>query len=483
MTVVRPVPLAAEFRAVHLVGIGGAGMSGLARLLLRRGAVVSGSDVRDSRRLAALRALGARVVVGHDPAHLGDAETLIFSRAIPDDNPEVVAARAGGLRVIPRAVALAGLTEGFRTLAVAGAHGKTTTTCMAIVALQACGLDPSFVIGGDLDEAGSNAHPGSADVFVVEADENDGAFLHLSPLVAVVTNVEPEHLDHYGTPEAVTAAFEAFVGRIGPAGCLVACADDPGAARLAGLARARGGGPTVTTYGESPDADVRVELPMVSSWSSTCEIVVRGRRLGELTVQVAGRHNLVNAAGALAAGLELGLPAAGLREGLASFSGVRRRFEPKGEVGGVRVVDDYANHPTKVAAVLRAARDVAGGGRVVVAFQPDQYSRTAAFAPELGAALGLADAVVVMDVFGAGEDPLPGVSGASVAAAVPLPPEAVVYEPSWSSAARRVAELARPGDLVLTVGAGDVTLLGPELLRTLAESPPVATLRTPSRSG
>ncbi|MGF7237489.1 MAG: UDP-N-acetylmuramate--L-alanine ligase [Frankia sp.] len=483
MTDVRPVPLADEFRVVHLVGIGGAGMSGLARLLLRRGAQVSGSDARDSRRLAALRALGARVAVGHDPAHLGDARTLIFSRAIPDDNAEVAEGRRRGLRVVPRAVALAALTEGFRTLAVAGTHGKTTTTCMATVALQACGLDPSFVIGGDLDEAGANAHPGSADVFVVEADENDGAFLHLAPLVAVVTNIEPEHLDHYGTAAAVTAAFEAFADRIDPAGTLVACADDPGAARLAALVRGRPGGPAVTTYGESLDADVRLGLPMVSRAASTGEIVARGRRLGDLTIPVAGRHNLVNATGALAAGLELGLPAAGLREGLASFTGVRRRFESKGEVGGVRVVDDYANHPTKIAAVLRAARDVADGGRVVVAFQPELYSRTAVFATDLGRALGQADAVVVMDVFGAGEDPLPGVTGALVAAAVPLPPESVVYEPSWSSAAARVAELARPGDLVLTVGVGDVTLLGPELLRTLAESRAGSPLTAPSRSG
>jgi UDP-N-acetylmuramate--alanine ligase len=477
MADVTVVPLPAEFHTVHLVGIGGAGMSGLARLLLRRGATVSGSDAKDSRRLAALRALGARVALGHDPSYVGDARTLVFSGAIPDGNPEVVEARRRGLRVMPRAAALAGVMAGMRGVAVAGTHGKTTTTSMMTVALQACGLDPSFVIGGDLNEAGSNAHAGSGDIFVAEADESDGAFLYLAPFGAIVTNVEPEHLDHYRTSEAVTAAFERFAERLPAGGFLIACADDPGSARLAALARARPGGPRVTTYGEAADADVRVDLPMVSWGRSACEIVARGRRLGDLTLRVPGRHNLVNAAGALAAGLALGLPPASLLAGLAGFTGVRRRFEPKGEVAGVRVVDDYANHPTKVATVLRTAREVADGGRVIVAFQPHQYSRTAAFAAELGAALGLADAVVVMDVFGGGEDPLPGVSGAAVAAAVPLPDGAAVYEPSWSAVAGRVISFASPGDLALTVGAGDVTLLGPELLRTLAEHESV-----PSRS-
>ncbi len=472
VTVTAPA-LPDEFDRVHLVGIGGAGMSGLARLLVRRGASVSGSDARDTRRLAALRALGAVVTIGHDPAHLGDARTVIFSRAIPDGNPEVEEARRRGLHVVSRSAALAALMRGSRGLAVAGTHGKTTTTLMATVALQACGADPSFVIGSDINEAGSNAHAGTGEIFVAEADESDGGFLLLEPSGAIVTNVEADHLDYYRRPEDVEIAFSRFVDGVDPNGFVVACVDDPGAARLVAALRERerdgGKAPRVTTYGESVDAHVRVELPMVSATGSTCEVVVRGRRLGELSLRVPGRHNLRNAAGALAAGLELGLPAAGLLEGLAGFAGARRRFETKGTAGGVRVIDDYANHPTKLVCVLRTARDVADGGSVVVAFQPHLYSRTAAFASEFGVALGLADAVVVMDVFGAGEQQIPGISGATIASRVPLAADRVVYEPSWSAAADRVAAFARPGDLVLTVGAGDVTLLGGELLRVLAE--------------
>ncbi|WP_239332548.1 UDP-N-acetylmuramate--L-alanine ligase [Frankia sp. CiP3] len=471
MSAVTARALPDNFDRVHLVGIGGAGMSGLARLLLRRGAFVSGSDARDTRHLAALRALGAEVMIGHDPRHVGDIHTLIFSQAIPAGNPEVEEARRRGLRVVSRAAALAALMRGFQGLAVAGTHGKTTTTLMATVAMQACGADPSFVTGSDINEAGSNAHAGSGEIFIAEADESDGGFLLLEPFAAVVTNVEADHLDYYRQPADVDTAFARFVSGVDPDGFVVACLDDPGAARLITALRDSEGPkvPRVTTYGESVDAHVRVELAMVSPTGSTCEVVVRGRRLGELTLRVPGRHNLLNAAGALAAGLELGLPATGLLTGLAGFAGVRRRFEAKGTVEGIRVIDDYANHPTKLMAVLRTARDVADGGGVVVAFQPHLYSRTAAFAAEFGAALGLADAVVIMDVFGAGEREIPGAGGAAIAARVPLPADRVVYEPSWSAAAGRVAAFARPGDLVLTVGAGDVTLLGGEILRVLAE--------------
>jgi UDP-N-acetylmuramate--alanine ligase len=460
-------PLPAELRRVHLVGMGGAGMSGIARILLARGAQVSGSDAKDSRRLAGLRALGATVTIGHSAAAVGDVASLVVSGVIPPGNAELLEAHRRGINVISRTATLAKLMAGSRGLAVAGTHGKTTTTSMVTVALQSCGVDPSFTIGGDLNEAGSNAHAGSGRVFVAEADENKGAFLQLAPQGAVVANVEAEHLDHYRTAGAVTAAFEAFVTRIEAGGFVVLCADDVGAAALA--APARRAGVRVTTYGERADADLRLSGVRLSGRGSTAEIDLRGERLGTVSMQVPGRHNLLNAAAALAAGIELGLPDGCLRAGLATFTGVRRRFEPKGAVGGVRVVDDYANHPTKIRAVLDAARLAADGGRVIVAFQPHLYSRTGTFARQLGEALGLADAVVVMDVFGAAEEPLPGISGATVAATVPLPADLVVYEPSWSAAADRLAELARPGDLVLTIGAGDVTLLGPELLRVLDE--------------
>jgi UDP-N-acetylmuramate--alanine ligase len=455
-----------ELGAVHLVGIGGAGMSGIARVLLARGARVSGSDAKDSRTTAALRALGAEVHVGHAAEHVAGADTVVVSSAIRESNPELAAAREQGLRVLLRAEALAALMAGRRGVAVAGTHGKTTTTSMLTVAVQHCGADPSFAIGGDLNEAASNAHHGSGDLFVVEADESDGSFLAYHPHAAVVTNVEPDHLDHYADAAAVDRAFEDFVATV--TGFVVVCADDPGAARLAEVARARG--TDVRTYGTSEDADLRVTELVTSGTTSRWSPVLRGRRLPVVSLAVPGAHLALNSAAALLTGIGLGLPEAQLVEGLGLFTGVRRRMELKGTVGGVRVYDDYAHHPTELRAQLTAAREVAGGGRLVVAFQPHRYSRTLAFAEDFGAALGLADEVVVMEVYAAGEDAVPGASGATVAAAVPLPPAQVVFEPSWSAVPAELARRARPGDLVLTLGAGDVTLVGPEVLRELEAS-------------
>jgi UDP-N-acetylmuramate--alanine ligase len=463
----EPVPGLEELGAVHFVGIGGAGMSGIARILLARGVRVSGSDRRDTPTLLALRALGARVELGHDPAHLGDADTVVVSTAIREDNPELAAARERGLRVLPRAVALAAVMAGKRSVAVAGTHGKTSTTSMLTVAVQACGVDPSFAIGGDLNESGSNAHAGEGDVFVAEADESDRSFLLLAPHGAIVTNVEADHLDNYGDLAAVEAAFDRFLQTVDPAGFVVLCADDPGSARLRTV-------PTparVRTYGTAEDADLRlvdVEVgPETTDWTA----VLDGELLGRVQIRVPGEHMARNSAAALLAGLELGLPVEGLIAGLGRFGGVHRRFELKGTVGGVRVYDDYAHHPTEVAAQLRAARAVAGSGRVVVAFQPHLYSRTREFATAFGAALGLADEVVVMDVYGAREDPVPGVTGAMVADAVGLPAERVLFEPSWSAAAPALAERARPGDLVITMGAGNVSMVGPEVLEALRARP------------
>jgi UDP-N-acetylmuramate--alanine ligase len=464
---VDPVPNLEELGAVHFVGIGGAGMSGIARILLARGVRVSGTDRRDTPTLLALRALGARVELGHDPAHLGDADTVVVSTAIREDNPELAAARERGLRVLPRAVALAAVMAGKRSVAVAGTHGKTSTTSMLTVAVQACGVDPSFAIGGDLNESGSNAHAGEGDVFVAEADESDRSFLLLAPHGAIVTNVEADHLDNYGDLAAVEAAFDRFLQTLDPAGFLVLCADDPGSARLRTV-------PTparVRTYGTAEDSDLRlvdVEVgPETTAWTA----VLHGEVLGRVSIRVPGEHMARNSAAALLAGLELGLPADGLIAGLGRFGGVHRRFELKGTVDGVRVYDDYAHHPTEVEAQLRAARAVAGTGRVVVAFQPHLYSRTREFAAAFGAALGLADEVVVMDVYGAREDPVPGITGAMVADAVALPAEQVYFEPSWSAAAPALAERARPGDLVITMGAGNVSMVGPEVLEVLRSRP------------
>ena len=458
-------PAAEDLGRVHFVGIGGAGMSGIARIMLARGLPVSGSDAKETVVLSALRALGATVHVGHSREHVGEADTVVVSTAIRPDNPEVVEAERRGLRVVHRAGALASVMAGRRAVAVAGTHGKTTTTSLLTVAIQHCGADPSFAIGGSLNESGANAHNGSGDVFVAEADESDGSFLVYSPLAAVVTNVEADHLDHYGTPEAVAEAFDLFAGTVLPGGFLVTCADDLGAQRLTESARGRG--VDVRTYGEHGDADLRVVDLETHGMGSSFEPVVLGRRLGRIDLQLPGRHNALNAAAALAAGMGLGFPVERLREGLASFTGTRRRFELKGTAGAVRVFDSYAHHPTELLADLAAAREVADGGRVVVAFQPHLFSRTSFFAADFGRALGHADEVVVMDVYAAREDPVPGVTGALVAAAVPLPPPQVIFEPSWSAVAGHLAARARPGDIVLTCGAGDVTMIGPEVLALL----------------
>ena len=462
------IPVADELGRVHFMGIGGAGMSGIARIMLARGMAVSGCDAKDSRALAALRARGADVQLGHDPAHAADADTVIASSAIRPDNAEVVEAARLGRRVLPRAAALAAVMAGQRGIAVAGTAGKTTTTSMLAVAIQACGGDPSYAIGGDLNEPGSNAHYGSGEFFVAEADESDRSFLLLSPEAAIVTNIEADHLDNYGSLEAVREAFTAFLARLPDEGLVALGADDEGAMSLAEPARERG--LRVVTYGVDAAADVRVsELSLVGQ-GVRFELVAHGRRLGDVALQVPGEHNAVNAAGAIAVGMQLGLPVADMVRGISEFTGARRRFELKGEERGVRVFDDYAHHPTKLRAALTAARQVAGSGRLVVVFQPHLYSRTSFFAEQFAEVLALADVVVVMDVYAAREDPVPGVTGNLIASAIPLPRDQVVFEPSWAAVPAVVAALTRPGDLVLTAGAGDVTMLGPEVLATLRDN-------------
>jgi len=467
---------------VHLVGIGGAGMSGIARILLARGNQVSGSDAKDSRTVLALRAQGASVEVGHSGANLdqlaGGPTAVVVSTAIREDNPELVEARERGITVLRRAEALAALMLDHRVACVAGTHGKTSTTSMLTVALQHCRLDPSFAIGGDLNESGANAHQGTGGVFVAEADESDGSFLFFAPSVAVVTNVEADHLDHHGTVEAYVAVFDSFLERIEPDGVLVVCVDDPGSAALAVRAeklgiRLRTYGRTATGPGSARLLDFRPHGGGGMAKVEIAEDLVAGSDGGtntvEVEVAVPGEHMAGNAIAALLAGLELGAPIEGLLEGLAAFGGVRRRFEFKGRNAGVRVYDDYAHHPTEVAAQLTAARAVAGEGQLVVVFQPHLYSRTRMFATEFGHALGLADEVVVLDVYGAREDPEPGVTGELVTRAVPLSAEHVHYEPSFDRVPELVSSLVGEGDLVVTMGAGDVTMLGPEIVSTLGQ--------------
>ncbi|MDT5151232.1 MAG: UDP-N-acetylmuramate--alanine ligase [Mycobacterium sp.] len=466
---VRALP--PELQRVHMVGIGGAGMSGIARILLDRGGLVSGSDAKESRGVAALRARGAQIRIGHDASALdmlpgGPTVVVSTHAAIPKDNPELLEAQRRGVPVILRPAVLARLMDGYTTVMVTGTHGKTTTTSMVIVALQRSGFDPSFAVGGDLGEAGTNAHHGSGECFVAEADESDGSLLEYTPDVAVVTNIEADHLDFFGSAEAYGAVFDEFVARLRPGGALVVCADDPGAAALADRAAALGvrvmryGSGTGTGNGSNlAGALVDWEQQGTSSVATVQldgESHPRGMRLA-----VPGRHMALNALGALLAATQAGADVGAVLDGLAAFEGVRRRFESVGTSAGVRVFDDYAHHPTEVHATLEALRAVAGDGRSIVVFQPHLYSRTQTFAREFGQALSLADEVFVLDVYAAREQPIAGVSGAGVAEHVSVP---VRYVPDFSAVADLVAGSARPGDVVVTMGAGDVTLLGREIL-------------------
>ncbi|GAB3111620.1 UDP-N-acetylmuramate--L-alanine ligase [Janibacter alkaliphilus] len=460
-----PLVPVTDLGRVHVLAAGGAGMSAVVRLLLASGVPVQGSDAKDSPLLHRLEQAGAQVWVGHDPAHLAGVDTVVVSSAIREDNPELAAARAGGLRVLHRSQALAATMATSRRVAVAGANGKTTTSSMLTVALQEAGERPSFALGGELTTQGTNAALGEGDAFVAEADESDGSFVAYHPHVAVVTNVQPDHLDFYGDYPTVEAAYLEFAQTLTDDGLLIVCSDDPGARRLA--ARARRAGLRVLGYGFDEGADLRLAEPVLDG--TTASAGLSGPGGGQtLRIAVPGRHNLLNAAAAyLAATAGLGVPADAVLAGLAAFGGTRRRFETKGVVGGVTVVDDYAHNPGKVEAVVRTAREIAGEHRLLVVFQPHLYSRTRDFAAEFAAGLAPADEVVLLEVYGAREDPLPGVSSALVAD--PLRAAGTASQVLGREAAvRHVAALAGPGDLVLTVGAGDVTELGPDLLRALA---------------
>jgi UDP-N-acetylmuramate--alanine ligase len=440
---------------VHLVGVGGAGMSAIARILAQRGHTVSGSDLHEGRAVTALRALGVRVEVGHRPEHVGDAEVVVTSTAVPDTNPEVIAARGRGIPVVQRARMLADIIGADRAVLVAGTHGKTTTTSMVVVALHAAGTDPTFAIGGELNEAGTNAHAGSDGVAVAEADESDRSFLAYAPDIAIVTNVELDHPEVYRDLDDVLDAFVAFLGRRRAGGAAVVCIDDPGVRRL--VDRIEG---PVVTYGMSPEADVRVVRR-----EGMAEIHIDGQ-VHPLRLAVPGEHNLLNAAAALATVHLLGAPVDRALEGLARFRGAARRFQRLGEIGGITVVDDYAHHPTELRATLAAARTT-GARRVLCVVQPHRYSRTATLGEELGRAAAGADLVVVTEVYGAGERPVPGVNGLLVARAAEAAGARVHHEPHLGSVATLLAGEVEPGDLVLITGAGDVSQVGHALLAQL----------------
>ena len=477
ITPTEPVP-AVRLGRVHFTGIGGAGMSGIARIMLARGIEVSGSDTMASAVLDDLHAQGGRVHVGHAGGHLGDlgaADTLVVSSAIRADNPELAEATRRGMRVMHRAAALASVMAGRRVIAVAGTHGKTTTTSMLTTVLRDCGADPGYVIGGVLNETGLGAEDGAGMDFVAEADESDGSFLLLSPDVAIITNVEADHLDNYASLADIKTAFTTFGRRA--SGLVLTCADDPGAEEVA--ARLDPDYPArVRRYGESCRADYRLgdvrPDGMAVSLTVTADHSPFGEIFTKLTVHVPGHHNALNATAAFAAAVELGFAPPRVAAALAGYRGTRRRMELKGEAGGVRVLDSYAHHPTELAADLRAARDIitagsggtsTAGARVIAVFQPHLYSRTRIFAAEFGAALDLADKIVVLDVYAARENPEPGVTGALIADAVPG--GRAQFVPDRAQVAPLVSRIARPGDLVLTMGAGDVTALGPQLVEAL----------------
>ena len=442
---------------VHLVGVGGAGMSGLARILLQRGHHVSGTDLKDSRALDELRALGADVRVGHDADAIGDAAAVVVSTAVRDDNPELVRARELQRPVLHRAQLLATLMADERRLLVGGTHGKTTTTSMIVVALQSAGGDPSFAIGGQLNEAGTNAHAGTDGRFVAEADESDRSILAYAADVAVVTNAELDHPEQFDDVAQIHDIFREFLARRRPGGVAVVCLDDPGSAALAAEADA-----PVVTYGEHHDADVR----LVVEGPGRGRVRLPDGGTATLDLQVPGAHNLLNATAALAVCAHEGLDVDAAARGLVSFSGAARRFQVLGTARGVTVVDDYAHHPTELRATLAAARSRTTG-RVVLVVQPHRYSRTRVFGAELGRAAAAADLVVVTDVYAASEDPEPGVSGRLVVDAAEAAGARVVWEPHLTDLPTVLADLVRPDDLVLVTGAGDVSQVGPALLSLL----------------
>jgi len=455
---------------VHIVGIGGAGMSGIARVLIARGVQVSGSDAKESRRLTSLLPLGADVYVEHNEARMlqsGRPDVLVVSTAIPESNPEVQAAKKHGIPVVNRATALAEIVSGSIGISVAGTHGKTTTTSMLTVVLQQAGLDPSFVIGSEMNESGSNAHSGTGEHFVVEADESDGTFLLLPTTAAIVTNVEPDHLNYWGTFAALEQAFVDFIINTSKnAGFAVVCGDDAGAKKVAVAAADLGA--RVITYGTHASSDAVVTMMPTDAAGSVFTVTYKGDVYGPINLVVPGEHNALNATAALVTALELGAPAGAATDGLSAFTGTHRRFEFRGEVAGVRVFDDYAHHPTEITAVLRAARTVVGAGKVLVAFQSHHFYRTALFSKEFGEALGLADFVVVLEVFAPGETPIPGASGSVMASNVPLPDDSVVFEPSWSAVPATLVQRAGAGDLIMTLGAGDIGIMCPQILELLS---------------
>ncbi|WP_168627141.1 UDP-N-acetylmuramate--L-alanine ligase [Cryobacterium sp. BB307] len=452
-----------EHGTVHFVGIGGAGMSGIAALFVAAGIPVTGSDMRDTDTVAALRQKGVRIAIGHDAANVAGADTLVVSGAIAEDNPEYLAARERGLPTVHRARALAWLTDRHRVVAVAGAHGKTTSTAMIVTALKAIGADPSFVNGGVIRTLGVSAAPGADDLFVVEADESDGSFLLYNTAWSLITNVDPDHLDHFGSEQAFAQAFVDFASKAREG--VVISADDAGAVAIT----PRLDGPEVVTFGTAQDAMVRVHS---LDLGPTVSFTIRWRGADHpVRLRVPGLHNAINAAGAFGVLVGLGFAPERIVEGLQEFGGAERRFELRGEVRGIRVYDDFAHHPTELRAALSGARAVAGAGRVIPIFQPHLYSRTRMLAAEFAEVLEtLADETIVVPIYGARQDPEPGVTGALITERFTDGARAH-YIDDWDEAANFAASIARPGDILMPMGGGDIYRIVPTLIEALERAP------------
>lgn len=451
----QPVP--ADFGKVHFIGIGGSGMSGIARILLGSGHKVTGSDVRQSPNTKALEDLGAKVVIGHHEENLGDADTVVVTSALWPTNPEYLLAKQKGIPVIHRSQALAAIASKKRLVAVAGAHGKTTSTGMIITGLIGMDQDPSFVNGGVINSIGASSQSGSGELFVIEADESDGSFLHYDTSVVLITNVDPDHLDHYGSIEAFHQVFADFANKAKE--LVVINSDDAGAIEVAKLVKR-----PMLTFGESESADVCVSR-VVEGPNVEFDLTYKETTLSA-TLTIAGRHNAINAAGAVATLLGLNFDFEKALTQVAQFGGTERRFQLHGERNGVKVYDDFAHHPTEVAAALNGARAVVGSGKIVTVFQPHLYSRTRLFAKEFAEVLNASDEVVLLDIYAAREDPEPGVTGELILKAS-LNPSKIHYVPVWENAATIASKLAGPGDFIVTMGCGDVYRMVPDILEAL----------------
>ncbi len=469
--ILTPSPLSSRYKSrhaarVHFVGIGGIGMSGIAEVLLNLGYLVSGSDLKESDVTRRLVQLGAKIQTGHKEDNVTEVDVVVTSSAVKKDNPEVVAAKRRKIPVIPRAEMLAELMRLKYAVAIAGSHGKTTTTSMVATVLNAAGLDPTAVVGGKVNVLGSNAKLGKSELMVVEADESDGSFLHLHPSIAVVTNIDPEHMDHYQTLDALKHAFVEFCNRVPFYGLNVLCLDHPNVQALLPLLEKR-----FVTYGSSHAADYRLEGIVLDGFKTRFRAFRREVDLGEFTVQMVGAHNAMNALSVIAVSDELDIPLDTVRTALENFGGVQRRFTVKGEAKGITVVDDYGHHPAEVRATLAGARK-AFGRRLIVAFQPHRYTRTHDLFEDFCSAFNDADIVFLTDIYGAGEEPIPGITSEKLAEAVRAHghPD-VTWVGKRTELVKAIQAKLQPGDLVLTLGAGDITNTGPDLLGALGISP------------